>query len=225
MTLRVAVLRPEPGNAATCARVAAHGLEVVALPMFAVAAIDWTPPDPRDHDALLLTSANTVRTAGEGLGRFAHLPVLAVGEATAAAARAAGLDVKMAGAGDAASLIAAISEEPFSHVLHLGGRETTVRIGTVVTRSIAVYASDPVPIDAATLRRLAGCVALLHSARAAARLGALLDNAAIDRSDLTIAAISAAVAEAAGIGWRSVAIATAPNDAALLDAVTEQLSR
>lgn len=225
MIPRVAVLRPEPGNAATCARAAARGLDVVALPLFAVAAIEWTPPDPRDHAALLLTSANTVRMGGEGLGEFAHLPVLAVGEATAATARAAGFDVMMVGDGDAAALLAAVSGGPFRQILHLGGRETTVRTGSLVTRSIAVYASDPVPIDAATLRRLGGCVALLHSARAAVRLGDLLDTATIDRSDLSIAAISAAVAAAAGSGWRGVAIATAPTDAALLDVVTELLPR
>ena len=60
---------------------------------------------------------------------------------------------------------------------------------------------------------LAGTVALLHSARAARRLAALVDGR---RSAISLAALSPAVAAAAGAGWGHVAAADAPSDAALV---------
>ncbi len=79
----LAVLRPEPGNAATAARIAAAGARTIRLPLFAVGPLAWTPPDPAVHDALLLTSANAVRQAGPGLAGYRTLPVHAVGAAPA----------------------------------------------------------------------------------------------------------------------------------------------
>jgi uroporphyrinogen-III synthase len=61
VTRVVAVLRPEPGNAATCARAATAGFAPLALPFFAVRAIAWATPDPAHYDALVLTSANALR--------------------------------------------------------------------------------------------------------------------------------------------------------------------
>ena len=50
---RVLVLRPEPGNAETCARLRARGIDAVGMPLFAVVPVDWTCPDPAAFDALL----------------------------------------------------------------------------------------------------------------------------------------------------------------------------
>lgn len=218
MTRRVAVVRPEPGNAQTCARAAAMGLEALSLPLFEVVALPWTVPDASDHDALLLTSANAARLAGADLRRLDSLPALVVGEATAAAARGAGLRVAITGTADARELLTQASAAGFAALLHLGGRETTIAVGGIVRRSIAVYASIARPIDPAALLPIAGGVVLLHSARAAARLAALIDEAAIDRATIAIAAISPAVARAAGPGWRDIATPLAPGDVALLEA-------
>ena len=106
MTRTLAVLRPEPGNAATVARARAAGFATLSLPVFAVVPLAWDVPDPADYDALILTSANAVRHAGAGLDRLRVLPVFAVGARTAAAARAAGFDVAQTGCEDAAALLA-----------------------------------------------------------------------------------------------------------------------
>ncbi len=119
MTRSLAVLRPEPGNAATVARIEALGLSAIRLPLFAARSLAWTPPDPAAFDALLLTSANAVRHAGAGLDALCGLPVVAVGEATARAARSAGLMVETVGAGDVASVVQASGR---TRLLHLAGR-------------------------------------------------------------------------------------------------------
>lgn len=211
MIRTLAVLRPEPGNAATAARIEALGLRVVRLPLFAVRALAWDVPDPAAHDALIVTSANTIRHCGDALASLG-LPVLAVGAASAAAARAAGLDVALTGDGDAARLLALAEAAGFARALHLGGRERTMPDSAIVRASIAVYASERLPVCDATA--LDDTVALLHSARAARRLGDLI----ADRARIRIAAISGAVLAAAGPRWAATAIARTPDDTALIAA-------
>ena len=82
--------------------------------------------------------------------------------------------------------------------------------------AIAVYASEPVPVAPAEVARLAGSVVLLHSARAASRLAELVDSAGLARDALALVAISPAVAQAAGGGWRALATAAVPRDDAMI---------
>jgi uroporphyrinogen-III synthase len=218
MTRPLAILRPEPGNSATAERIETLGYRAIRLPLFAVRGLAWTPPDPAEHDALLLTSANAVRFGGPGLAEFLHLPVLAVGDKTAETAILAGFDVMAAGNADAAAMLALATARNLSRVLHLGGRDRAIEAQGPVTHAIAVYASEEVPVPAEQVLRLRDTIALLHSARAAARLAALIDGQAIARSSIGIAALSPAVAAAAGPGWATVTIAANPTDTALIAA-------
>lgn len=207
----LAVLRPEPGNAATAARIAAAGGTAIRLPLFAVRPLAWNVPDPAEHDALFLTSANAVRHAGPGLAALVALPVHAVGQATADAAIAAGLRVARVGDDDAMALAAAVDAR---RALHLAGRDRATATLPGVSRTIAVYASEPVTPDPAMLAALNGAVALVHSPRAGARLAELI----ADRAGIAVAAISEAAATAAGPGWARVCVAARPGDAALVRA-------
>jgi uroporphyrinogen-III synthase len=209
MSRRALVLRPAPGNARTCTALAAAGIEAVPLPLFAVMPVAWSPPDPRRFDALLLTSAQAVRHGGVGLAALAELPVVAVGEATAAAARAAGLAVARVGTGDAAAVVAQAAA--FPRLLHLAGRD---RIAQPGVEARTVYASEELPIGAEAIAAALDGVVLLHSIRAATRFGELA--AALPRARVRIAALSAAVAVAAGGGWQSVVVAPRPQDVALV---------
>eukprot|EP01035_Chromulina_nebulosa_P036573 gene36573-49286_t len=215
---RIAVLRPEPGNAATVACVEAAGAEAIRLPLFVVRPLDWTQPDAGDFDAILLTSANAVRHGGPGLALLTHLPAFAVGEKTAAAARARGFDVRASGESDVSAIVAVAHAQGNRRLLHLGGRDRASAVGGPIDTAIAVYVSEAREIDHAELAPLAGTVALLHSARAARRLGELINSAGMSRADIAVAAISAAVAEAAGFGWSAVTTAALPRDEALIDA-------
>jgi len=214
VTRAIAVLRPEPGNAATVARVTAAGLQAIALPLFVVRPLAWTAPDPADFDGILFTSANAVRHGGKELARLTGMPAFAVGENSALAARAAGFDVKASGAGDAAAIIAQARASGHARLLHLGGQERSIDI----EGAIAVYASEPVPISTADLAGLTGSVAMLHSVRAAQRLAELLDSADMARDLLALVAISPVVVQAAGTGWRAVASAAVPRDDAMIAA-------
>lgn len=216
MSRAIAVLRPEPGNAATSAAIEALGLTAIRLPLFEIHAIDWTPPEVSRFDALFLTSANAARHAGPGLTGLRSLPVHAVGDATASAAREAGLQVVAAGDRDGAAMVAAAAANGVGRALLLGGRDRALGSDPIIAEAIAVYASDPVDVGGQALDQLAGSVVLVHSPRAARRVADLVDRAGIDRRTMRLAAISAAAADAAGDGWERIAAAASPDDTALI---------
>jgi uroporphyrinogen-III synthase len=102
---RILVLRPEPGASATLRRAHERGLHAVAVPLFEIEPVAWDAPEAGGFDGLLLTSANAVRSAGEQLEELRGLPVYAVGEATAGAAREAGFEVASTGDTDIRRLL------------------------------------------------------------------------------------------------------------------------
>ena len=205
----VMVLRPEPGASETVRRARERGLEAISIPLFEVEPIPWQVPDAQLFDGLLLTSANAVRLAGEALQGLRGLPVYAVGEATAEAARNAGFTVAMTGNSGAARLLG--SMPPGMRLLHLCGADRKdVACTTHTITEMVVYRSRP--IEAPQLPRASADVALIHSPRAGERFAALVS----DRALMSIAAISPDAAEAAGSGWKSVAVAEWPTADALL---------
>lgn len=214
MTRRVAVLRPEPGNAATIARLRDVGLTAISLPLFEVAALPWTPPSITAFDGLILTSANALRHGGEELAALHGLPVTAVGTATAAAARARGFSIERTGDRDLQTLLADVP--PHRRLLWLCGEARTAIDHPAIALAVPVYRAVALPVDPAAIAMLDNSVALLHSSRAAARLATVIDRTGIARAGMRLATISAKVANAAGIGWGEVAVADLPNDDALI---------
>lgn len=216
--MRAIVVRPPPGDARTLTELRAHGIDAQGVALFAVVPLAWTPPDPRAYDSLLLTSANAIRHGGAALATLRALPVVAVGGATARAATAAGFDVALIGDGEVAAVMIRARESGLTRPLHLAGRDR-VAAGT---DAISVYASEELPVAASATAGFADATVLLHSARAATRVAALVDRDRIDRARVRLAAFSTAVADAAGGGWQEVAIAAAPTDAALIAAAIDR---
>jgi uroporphyrinogen-III synthase len=206
---RVLVLRPEPGATVTLERACQRGLDAVAMPLFEIERLDWHPPEPSAFDGLLLTSANAVRHGGEGLQQLRQLPVYAVGDATAAAAREAGFDVAATGNAGVDRLVSSIDAD--LKLLHLCGEDRmNASAAPQNITAIPVYrAKETNDVDTGLA---AGTVALIHSPRAGRRFAELVS----DGASIAIAAISPAAAEAAGPGWAAVEIAESPTDEALL---------
>jgi uroporphyrinogen-III synthase len=198
-------------------RAVAAGFNAVSAPLFTLAPVAWEAPDPADHDAVMLTSANAVRLAGPQLAHLTRLPAYAVGEATAVAALSAGFAKVRTGTAGAVALVGQMAADCVARPLHLAGREFRApgEPPMPIVRRI-VYAADPVP----TLPRAAraalerGAVALVHSPRAAIVLAELVARAGLERQELRVAAISAAAA----CDWPDAAIADLPTDDALLAA-------
>lgn len=203
---RVLVLRPEPGASATVRRARERALDAIAVPLFEIEALDWEAPDADSFDGLLLTSANAVTSAGD---RLPDLPVYAVGETTADAARAAGLSVAAVGDAGVDRLLASIA--PDLNLLHLCAdeRRTPAEAPQRIT-PVPVYRARPVAGPDLSIAE--GAVVLIHSPRAGQHFAELSPR----RGSISIAAISPAAAEAAGTGWAAIEWAPEPNDDALL---------
>ncbi|HYJ51779.1 MAG TPA: uroporphyrinogen-III synthase [Allosphingosinicella sp.] len=215
--MKILILRPEPGAGETAARARELGLEPVVAPLFTVRPLAWTPPDPSGFDAVLLTSAHTARLAGGGMTPFLERPCYTVGERTAAAAREAGFTHVREGPADGAALLQIMAAEGMRSAFHPCGREhLTWHDADVAVTSIPVYAADAIDRlpEAAREAIAVDALVLLHSPRAASLFSALVGPS---RSNIRIAAISRAAAEAAGEGWHSRDHAEAPRDQALLE--------
>lgn len=211
---RLVILRPEPGASASVQRAQELGLNAVAVPLFKVEPVAWEPPEAASFDALLLTSANAVRCAGEALQDLRGLPVHAVGQATAEAARQAGFAIATIGTADAERLFGSI--EPGQRLLHLTGehRAKGDDAGHEIRR-VTVYRSQEIERPEG-LEQAQGAVVVVHSPRAGARFAELSEQIRLDRPSTTIAAISDAAARAAGDGWEAVQVAAQPDDPSLL---------
>jgi uroporphyrinogen-III synthase len=217
MSLPLVVLRPEPGLAETVARAHAMGLEVVGAPLFEIEPVNWQVPDVSRFDAIAAGSANSFRHGGDGLEALKGLPVHAVGERTAQAARSAGFEV--ASVGDSVLQEVVDSLDAPVRLLRLAGENrVSLRAPAGVTiEELVIYRAERQPLSSGVAAALqGGAVALLHSGEAASHFAAECDRLAIDRGRVAIAALAPRIAAAAGGGWRTVATAAEPNDAALL---------
>jgi uroporphyrinogen-III synthase len=198
------ILRPEPGAGRTAAFARQLGLATRIVPLFEVIPLAWSAPDPSEFDALVITSANAIRFGSSEIGKLKRLPVHAVGEASAAAARKAGFTVASIGAGGAETMTLPGSQR----LLHLAGADHRP-----VQSALAIPVYQARAIDYPDgLGELAGSVVAVHSPRAGRRLSELVAM----RSSTAIVAISPAAATACGSGWLQVEAAAQPSDAALL---------
>jgi len=215
--MAVIAIRPEPGSSATVEAARAAGLAVAAFPLFEIRPLPWDAPAAASFDALLIGSANAVRHGGPGLEALRTLPVYAVGDATAAAAKAAGFTVAATGRGDLQSLLDTLAGP--LRLLRVTGAEhvpLTPPAGIAIETRVA-YESLPLPLPDALAAKLgAGALVLLHSAAAARHFAGECDRTGMARSATSLAALGPRIAAAAGDGWREVRSASEPSEAALL---------
>jgi uroporphyrinogen-III synthase len=229
--LSVLVTRPEPGAAETARRLIAMGRTPLLAPMLRIVPLPVDLPPPGSLQAVLVTSANAL----PALDGHAALPLLAVGDGTAAKARAAGFRVVHSAGGDARALA-----------------ELAVRVGNARGLPLLLAGQQGQGADLARRLREAGfavehrdvyaarpATALPEAARAAlcrhAVEAALFFSPATAHAFVSVAvplprdaftaveslAISPAVAAAlAPLPWHRIRIATAPNQDELLGLLT-----
>lgn len=212
------VIRPEPGCSATVVAARSAGMEAQAHPLFAVVPRSWQAPPPAGYDAVLAGSANVFRHGGPALTAYRGLPVLAVGETTAATARDSGFTVAQVGAGGLQAVLDTL-EPGCRRLLRLAGNERvalTLPTGVTMDERV-VYASEPRPLTPDAIARLRQpAIIAIHSAEAARHLTAQCVANGLSRARLRLAVLGPRIAAAAGDGWGEVAVAAVPTDAALL---------
>ena len=122
------LIRPEPGWSVSAETARAMGLDVHGAPLFTIEPVAWDAPDPADFDGLLVGSANTFRHGGKQLAKLTKLPVHAVGEATADAARAAGFLIGRTGRGGLQNLLDELSKRELRLLRLAGADRVTLRL-------------------------------------------------------------------------------------------------
>ncbi|RJY07959.1 uroporphyrinogen-III synthase [Aurantiacibacter aquimixticola] len=211
-------IRPEPGLQATLQAARELGLAIIGRPLFEVVPLRWTAPDAEDFDALLVGSANAFRHGGGALESLSGLPVHAVGEATALAAREAGFMVGRTGQGGLQALIDRAKKT--TRFLRLAGSEHVAldvpADMTVTTRILYEVRALPLTGSDEVSLRASEPLVLLHSAAAARHFASECERRELDKTRIALACIGPRVADAAGDGWRACEAAPQPNDTALL---------
>ena len=217
MSFHLLALRPQPGLAATLGKAREAGLAITGHALSEIRAVAWDCPDPDGIDGLLIGSANAILHGGPNLACLTGKPVYAVGEATAAAARAAGFGVAMTGSGGLQGVLDSIAAP--CHLLRIAGEEHVPLDppAGVTFAEVIAYRSVPRPLDpAAGLLASGGALVLLHSAATARHFAEECDRLGVRRAAITLAALGPRIAAAAGAGWGAVHIAERPDEAALL---------
>ena len=233
--MRVLVTRPEADAASIAAELAARGDTAVIEPLLAILAKPDAAVELAGVQAFALTSANGARVLAQRTARR-DLPVFAVGDATAAAARAAGFAAVESAGGDVvalAGLIASRLDPAVGAIFHAAARQVAgdlkgrLEAAGFTVRRVVLYEAVPSAAfsgaTAAALREGRIDAALFFSPRTGRTFVRLLAEsrltATCDR--MTAVCLSAAVAEEVKrLPWHALHIAAQPTQAALLDSLT-----
>ena len=223
------ITRPQPGASATAARISALGLRPVVAPLLVIRSRRVALPPPGQLQAVLVTSGNALPMLPAS---HRHLPLYAVGRATADRADAQGFERSQSADGDASDLCALVTRScrPDGGPLlvatgrHQGNPLATElrRRGFSVFRRV-VYAAEPVtslpdPVrDELTIGTLQA--AMFFSAETARALVHLLHANPLGETvrKMDAVAISQPVAVALeALPWRRVRVAARPNQDAMV---------
>ncbi|MCA1364117.1 uroporphyrinogen-III synthase [Bradyrhizobium sp. IC3069] len=243
--MSILVTRPHPDNAATADNLRTRGHAVLLAPALKLEPVAFQGESEVSYDAVLVTSANAIRAIAPQLPDLGLLvlPLFAVGEHTAAAAREAGFAEVIVAGGDAASLRDKVMQSACDKVLkknstllYLAGADLSRDLGgelgaegfRVVTQT--TYRMAPVkhlPREVCEGFAAHGIEAVLHYSRRSAR--AFLDAARDEGVEISALAIPhCCLSETvAGVlrdaGASQVLVAATPDETALFDTLERAL--
>jgi uroporphyrinogen-III synthase len=243
--MAILVTRPRPDGEATARALRARGFAVLLAPMLRFEPVAFHDDSDVSYGGVIVTSANALRAIETRLAGspLLKLPLFAVGDHTAEAARAAGFEKVISAGGDAAGLRERILEsvkakalKKTSPLLYLAGadlaRDLPGELGerglTVVTQT--TYRMVPVthlPEDARKAFAADGVEAVLHYSRRSAR--AFIEavrEAGVEISALSLPqyCLSAGIATVLrDAGAARVVVAASTDEGALFAALVERL--
>jgi uroporphyrinogen-III synthase len=230
--VRVLITRPRERAQELARELERRGDTPLIEPLLTIEPVAGVAPELDGVQAIVLTSAHAVPALS---GPAKALPVFAVGDATAAAARRAGCGAVISAGGAAADLarsIAAHCRPGGGSLLHLSGEqvreglaEELAAAGFVLRRQAVYRALAANALTPATVEALAGHqvdAVLLFSPRTARIFVELIGRHSLQECLTGIAAIclSTAVTQPCReVAWRAVHLAARPELGALLEAL------
>lgn len=243
--MAILVTRPHPDNESTAAALRARDHEVLLAPVLKFEPVAFRDEGDAQYAGIIVTSANAIRAVAPRLGELGllNLPLFAVGEHTAAAARDAGFSQVIVAGGDASALRDTVVQSARDKLLkkkgtllYLAGadlsRDLAGELGAagfeVLTQT--TYRMAPVshlPREVCEGFAAHGIEAVLHYSRRSAR--AFLDAARGEGVEISALAVpQCCLSETvAGVlreaGASQVAVAAAPDENALFNAMERAL--
>ncbi len=235
---RALVTRPAEDSAPLADALGARGIEPLVDPMLRIELAEGAAVPLDGVQALLFTSTNGVRAFAAREARR-DLPAYAVGDATAAAARAAGFAEVKSASGDSAALARLVADDLDAKngaLLHARGAHAAGDLAGALAkagfelRTADLYRAVPAEsLSDETRRALADGTldyALFFSPRTAETFVFLARAAELAEATAPVVAIclSQPVADAlSALSWRAVAVAERPTQSALLAALDAYL--
>jgi uroporphyrinogen-III synthase len=243
--MAVLVTRPHPDAQITASALRARGFAVLLAPMLRFETVPFRDDADAGYGAVIVTSANALRGIEPHLAgsRLLKLPLFAVGEHTASAARQAGFENVIVAEGDAGRLrdrvlagVKARELKKANTLLYLAGAEVSRDLaGELGARGFSVVAKTtyrmvPVtrlPHEVCEAFAVNGIEAVLHYSRRSAR--AFLDavrSAGVEISALAVpqGCISTAIASVLrDAGATQLMVAASPDENALFETLDRAL--
>jgi uroporphyrinogen-III synthase len=238
--LQALVTRPRGESETLAAALAVRGIEALVEPLMEIRFFTSAALDLAGVQAVLCTSANGARALARASDER-EIPILAVGDASAARARAEGFTVVESARGDVNDLVrlaAARLRPEGGPLLHVAGNVVAGDLlgalrarGFSIERSI-LYEARPVaalsPMSVDALRSGAIGFALFFSPRTAEVFARLASRACVAECCGTITALSISTAADAALSdlpWLERHVAERPNQPALLDMLDRVLGK
>lgn len=225
----VLITRPEPGARETARRVRGLGYRPILAPLLEIRSVGPALPPCGHVQAIIVSSANAIPALP---ATHQHLPLLAVGDATAARARAAGFTRVSSADGDAtalAKLAAGVCEPRLGPLLFVCGKSQGAALaGDLRARGFSVLRRavyDAAPVErlphAARQALLSGglSAALFYSAETARNCVRLIRGERLDETVRKVDALAIGAPTAMALQalpWRRTCIAARPNQEAML---------
>lgn len=228
--MRLLLTRPAAEAQGSIVRLRALGHSAISVPMLKIVPLACALP-PGDWQGVLVTSAHGAQfLADEHRRRLAGVPVLAVGDRSAQAARAAGFSNVVSARGNEAALALLVKQSlpQGSRLLYLAGHErrgglerllATYGFTCEIVETYDAVAAKALPVDVGASLRQGHLDAVLHySARTASLFVKVAASAGLAeeiKALIHLCLSTQVAAQLAFVAPEQVKVAKAPNEEAL----------
>lgn len=224
--MTVWLTRPIDDSRAMETALAAKHIPTFVAPLMGIAPTPHTLPAM--PDAVVITSRHGAAALPAA---WMHLPVYAVGEATANAARDAGATHILVGEGNALELLPLIRDlqKPGDRLVHLSGAEVKIDLAPllgahrITLERCVVYDAQPLPLPAALYDALPGITGVvLYSPHSARILAYTLGASTAKLAQATAYCLSLDVAAAAAaVPFKRLVSCPVPTHQAMMELLSE----
>lgn len=228
--MKIILLRPKKGGQQSAIIARQFGFDPIIAPASEIRPIAWDRPPPSDFDSIMITSANALRVNHQQITAYAHLPLYAVGKATAKLALEMGFTIAGQGKGGAAALWPLLQKDNRRRILRIVGMDyipiDSDSITTIITYEAAIL---PMHDDLRDLLQNPNAphIFAFHSVRAVQifnnYISDLPANMAFDTSRHIAISLAPTITQALGSNWQKIITSPSADDNAMMKSLSEIL--